>query len=252
VIIEGFEELNINPEQLNGLIFEEGTRYYIENLQVRSYSLENTTPYKINILENVIIDSSWSGLLCRVTTLLLSLFPEKKEDVYSFKCGWTRSLIFSRSIKTHFKPLGKDLYLNCNHTAVHSCWLLQDLLDFFDIDKSKVLFLIHRPCGAEKEELKQYFKSIFVRGFVYFLVNDKGKDLDRARKIVNVINKHLNPILRGISKSYTDLFLLNNNLTVLGYSKKVKEKLLTIPKYSNDNKKILCRYLDYLVIYYNL
>lgn len=46
---------------------------------------------------------------------------------------------------------------------MHSCWLIQDLLDFFKINKSEVKLLIHRPSSAETTEIKgtleQHYKA---------------------------------------------------------------------------------------------
>ena len=84
------------------------------------------------------------------------------------------------------------------------------------------------------------------------MITNKNKTLEKAKKIINVIGKHLNPILAGLSKSYNDLFLLNNNMIVINYTKKVRDKLSTISSYSDDNKRILNKYLDYLVAYYKI
>lgn len=249
---ESFPPIEEIPDKFTDLVFDNNSRYYVEDLTLRNYLLENTTPYKIEIFNNVIEESSWGNLLCKISILLLTLYPDKRENICEFKCNWTKSVMFSQSMKTNFKSIFKGLYINCNHTAVHACWFLQDILDFFEIDKSKVLFIIHRPCGSEDTEIKQILKNFFIRGFAYYLITNKNKTLEKAKKIINVIGKHLNPILAGLSKSYNDLFLLNNNMIVINYTKKVRDKLSTISSYSDDNKRILNKYLDYLVAYYKI
>ena len=43
----------------DNIFFEGKRRYYIEDLTQRDYSLENTTPYTIEILGNVIEEHAW-------------------------------------------------------------------------------------------------------------------------------------------------------------------------------------------------
>lgn len=46
-------------EVFENVVFEGQKRYYIEDLSKRDYSLENTTPYQIDILGNVVEEHSW-------------------------------------------------------------------------------------------------------------------------------------------------------------------------------------------------
>ena len=54
-----------------------------------------------------------------------------------------------------------NLYINTNHTAVHSVWLIQDLLDFYCVDKENVTLLIKRPPSIEPQEVKDYITNTF-------------------------------------------------------------------------------------------
>ena len=77
--------------------------------------------------------------------------------------------MFSFEARTNFKLLKSGVYINCNHTALHACWFLQDLLDFFGIDKSTVSFLIHRPSSAEPKKVKDYVEKRFKKNFAEFI-----------------------------------------------------------------------------------
>ena len=132
-------------EVFENVVFEGKRRYYVEDLTQRDYILENTTPYQLNLLGHAIDEISWVQLLCRVTELLLDIYPEYQEKILSFKCDWSKAVMVTLQPKTNYKPIKGGYYLNCNHTALHACWFLQDLLDFFGVDKSTVIFLIHRP-----------------------------------------------------------------------------------------------------------
>ena len=152
-------------EVFENVVFEGTRRYYVEDLSERDYSLENTTPYQLDILGHIIEEHAWGLLLCRTADLLLTLFSDYKDKILSFQCQWTKAKMFTLESKTNFKPLQNGFYINCNHTALHACWFLQDMLDFFGIDKSSVSFLIHRPSSAEPKKVKEYVEKRFKRNF---------------------------------------------------------------------------------------
>ncbi len=239
-------------EVFENVVFSGKRRYYIEDLTKRDYTLENTTPYQIEILGNIIEENSWGILLCRVSNLLLKLYPEYVDDITSFRCPWTKAVMFSLERKTNYKPIDHNLFLNCNHTALHSCWLLQDLLDYFKIDKGSIHFLIHRPCSAEPKNVKEYIEKRFKNGFMDFICSRHNKSKEYAQKVITNIEKYLNPMLAKISKSYTNFFLFDDNATLHNYIKKVRDVIAGKVNYGEKVKSALNKYLDYLIEYYKV
>ncbi len=243
----------INKKQaeiFENIVFCGKKRYYLEDLSQRDYKLENTTPYQIEILGNFIEEHSWGNLLCKVSALLLELFPDYVHTVVDFRCPWSKMVIFSKENKTNFKSISNGLFLNCNHTALHSCWLLQDILDYFKVDKSTVRLLIHRPCGAEPKHVKEYIEKRFKQGFLDFLCINYGKTTEQAQKVIDNIDKYLNPMLSKISKSYNNLFLFDDKNIMYNYVKQLREVIEQRTNIENKVKHILNKYLDYLVEYY--
>lgn len=236
-------------EVVENVVFEGKKRYYIEDLTERDYVLENTTPYQINILDNSIEAHAWGTMIVETTRLLLRMFPEKKKNLPNFKCEWSRAIIFSIEAKQNFKQVHEDLYVNINHTALHSCWLIQDLLDHFEINKQEVYLLIHRPCSAEPKKVKEYIENRFKSGFIEFVKIKYQRTQEYGEKVVYLTGKYLNPILKTVSKSYDNLFLFDDNPTLYNYVKKVRERL-ALTKLEDKHKKVLNKYLDYLVAYY--
>jgi hypothetical protein len=237
-------------EVFENVVFEGKRRYYIEDLSERDYLLENTTPYQIDILQNIIAESSWGELLCKVVSLLLSLYPKHLDALYDFRCEWTKSAMFTNRMKTNYKQIKDDLFINCNHTALHSCWFLQDILDYFKVNKSDVVLLIHRPCSAEPQRVTAYIEKRFKNGFINFLIMNYKKSEEYGNKVVSNIEKYINPILCSISKSYTNIFLFDDNTTLSNYIKKIREKIDLNVRYDEKSKTILYKYLDYLWAYY--
>lgn len=239
-------------EVFENVVFSGKKRYYIEDLTERDYNLENTTPYQIEILDNPIEAHSWGAMLCQIANLLLKLFPDYLSNIMEFKCGWSKAAMFSKEAKTNYKSINHGLYMNCNHTALHACWVIQDLLDYFKIDKSTVKFLIHRPCSAEPAHVKAYIEKRFKRGFIEYLMTYHKRTEEQANKIITVIEKYLNPMLAKISKSYTNWFLFDDNATMVNYVKKIKEQITFSIKFDEKARKILNRSLDLLWKYYKV
>lgn len=236
-------------EIFENVVFEGKRRYYIEDLSVRDFTLENTTPYQLQIFDDIIEESSWGELLRRVALCLFKKFPDRINTITNFRCQWTKQKMFSLEKKTNYKELKEGLYINVNHTALHSCWFLQDILDYFEIDKASVHFLIHRPSGAEPEKVKEYILKRTKKNFSFFLTENYQMDEERTQTVLSIIELHLNPLLRTVSKSYTDFFLFDNNTTLYNYVKRVKGKI-DVGNYSEGFKDLLNKILTYIVKYY--
>ena len=237
-------------EVFENVVFQGKRRYYIEDLTQRDYSLENTTPYQLEIMGRVIEEHSWGLLLCRTAELLLELFPTVKNKIFDFRCPWSKAAMFTPEQKTNYKMVVDGVYVNCNHTALHSCWFLQDMLDFFEIDKSTVGLLIHRPSSAEPKNVKECIEKRAKKDFAHYICTYYDKTEDYATKTINNIDKYLNPMLKSISKSYTNFFLFDDNATMANYVKKVREKIASDMHFEVKAKKVLNKYLDYLIGFY--
>lgn len=178
----------------NTLVFEERKRYYVEDLTKRDFSLECVTPHILRINDYEIKENTWVEMIRNVTAYLISTSSKSKEDIISFKTDWSKTNIFSSTQRTNFRQLDDDLFVNCNHTALHSCWLIQDLLDFFGVNKTKVYFLIHRAPYAKPMDAKVYFKNKFKEEFPVLMKDRYGKAETDAQKIISNIENCMDPI----------------------------------------------------------
>ncbi len=238
--------------ETNNVIFEGKRRYYVEDLSQRDYFLESTTPYKLEFKDYCLNETSWGELLRNFTYLLLTLYPEFDKKILEFRCPWSKQVMFASEQKTNYKLVNEHLYINCNHTALHSCWFLQDLIDFFQIDRSEVRLLIHRPPVAEPKEFKQTLEKHFKVEFIEFLKYGYDKDETYGQSVIEKIDKYLNPMLRKISKSYTSLFLFDDFTTASSYIYKIKDIIIQNSAINEKVQKVLIKYLKYLLEYYKL
>lgn len=237
-------------EVFENIVFQGQRRYYIEDLTERDYLLENTTPYQIEIMGYVIEEHVWGKMICAVTNLLLRIFPSYKDKILTFACPWSKAKMISEIQKTNYRGLECGYYINCNHTALHSCWFIQDLFDFFMIDKSTVHFLIHRPSSAEPKHVKDYIEQRFKKNYSYYIQSKTGKGVEYSNKVISLTEKYLNLMLQKISKSYTNLFLFDDNATLYNYAKKIREMVAVDCRFDEKARRILNKYLDYLMNFY--
>ena len=229
------------------LILEGTKRYYIEDLTCKDFSLEHTAPYKISVLGTTIEKHAWGDLNCEVVKLLINTYPKQLDELLSFRCSWTKTQMFTTTHKSNHKLIQEGLFLNCNHTALHSCWLLQELLDFFGVNKAETVFLIHRAPSAEPREIREYYEKTFKLKFKEYLCVKCGKTEEEFDSILSKI-ENLNRVLEKDSKSYNNLFLFDEYWYAYNYAKKVQEKLKK--NFENRAIKSHLEALDILLQYY--
>ena len=159
------------------VVFSGLRRYYVENLAVRDFTLEGSIPYQLEIFDKVVQDNSWGNFLCKVVLLLLDKYPEKREDIVNFRTDWTKVPMFTVERKTNSKPIYNDLFLNCNHTALHSCWLLQDK---------------EMDCIQQKELLENYVLPK--------IIEEKQKDESQRRATIDIFLEAVNEYVKAGEK----------------------------------------------------
>lgn len=238
----------VKSDIYEGLVFDGLKRYYVEDLTKRNFTLENTTPHEITIFGNTVVEHSWGIMLVKVVDLLIENQPKSKEDLLNFRVTWTKTAMFSESKKTNHRILKNGLYLNCNHTAQHSCWLIQDILDFFGLDKSDVYFLIHRSPKAEPKSVRELLKTETKENFKKYLCEVCSKTEDEAEQLINILDGDLNKVLSKISPSYNDFFLFDEYPYAYNYYKKTKEYLEA--RMQLKDRAHLIESLDSLIAFY--
>ncbi|MCD8201824.1 MAG: hypothetical protein LUD47_07160, partial [Clostridia bacterium] len=228
-------------------------RYYIEDLSIRDYLLEGSSPYRINICGSEISDASWGNFVCKVVRLLLKNFPERRDHLIAFNVQWGNADIFSSSERTNFKWVDDNIYMNCNQTALHLCWLLQDLLDYFDINRSNLKMLIHKPVNSEPKKIKAHIESVFIIGFKSYLCRTHPNTSEAsAEKVIQNIQRILNPMLVKNSRFDSNFFLFDDFQRLSKYISKVQEYMSNRLNYADRDKKILNKCLKYLKDFYTL
>ena len=158
-------------EEKNGIVYIGMQRYYIEDLNKRNFYLENCTPYYFKIGFDEFVDGSWTGLLQQISDYLIEEYDYDMEKLLDFSVQWSKQKIFTIDNKSHaLYKLKNGIYLNGNHTAVHSCWFLHDLLHFFGVNIDECRLLIKKKPITESPDVKEYYKKIVKDMFYNFIV----------------------------------------------------------------------------------
>ncbi|MDY2913983.1 MAG: hypothetical protein SOV58_05080 [Candidatus Enteromonas sp.] len=238
--------------QSNGLIIEGLKRLYRLNVGERLYDLEFTSPYRLTIGGETVETVAWGELLVKTVLILLDMYPGRESQLLSFKTDWSNAAMFSEKNRTNFAQLKEGVYININHTSLHSCWFLYDLLEWFEVNYSKCDFLIHRMPKAEPKEIRDAIRSDVKAALKDFLIWKKLLPADKAEKQIKnleFLNKKFKE-MRSTS-GYDDLFLFDD----LNFYSNAKSKFISDLKskvFSTEPKKVeICRRcLDYLTDFY--
>lgn len=225
-------------------------RYYKEDLTTRDYTLAHTTPYCMMFRDFCSNKHSWGDLLIDLTNYLCSKSIKSLNELIYFHTEWTKQDIFLVEKRTNHKLLHNGLFLNCNHSALHACWLIQDLLNFFCINTNEVEFYIHRAVTNEPRELRVLLENEFKKEFKEFLMVKHDKTDELAEKIINNIEKVMNPRLSKISSTYSNFFMFDDYIMYLNYAGKFEKIIDGDLRIVYKNKQIIKRYLCYLREFY--
>lgn len=237
-------------DKYNLTVASNGMHLYKEDLSARDMSLECTTPISFSYKGITIEETAWKKFSPKVINFLFSISSKTKDEALAFRTDWTRQPFFYEgNVKANLMPLDNGLYLNCNFTALHSVWCLQDCLDFFEIPKSDCTLIIHRPSAAEPDEIRKYFKEERTLKFRQYLAKIYGYDDERCSKVIQNIDYLSKKFLPTFSKSYDDFFLFDTLTAFYNYSDRM-------PKAAHDTgkekfEKQVQRYMLFLKGFYS-
>ena len=120
-------------EDKHRIVYISNRHYYDIDLTIHNFDLENSTPLYLNVEGFEIYENAWTNLLFEIIQYLIDEFEFSKEELLDFKLEWSNAKLFTEKTRTNYRALSNGLYVNCNHTALHSCWVIQDFINFCGI-----------------------------------------------------------------------------------------------------------------------
>lgn len=221
-------------------------RIYVQSLTERDYNLESTTPFCLvidNFLE--LREKAWTRIVKGVAKYLQTNYPLPLDELYEYRTEWSKAAVFGPDkFLDNCEKVCEDLYVSVNFTALHSLWFIQDLLKLYKIDLSSCYLMIHRSPIAEPLEVQEAIRKVVKNSFTNYLIETKGKDKEKALKIVDNF-KYLNAVLSKITRSYYDFFLLDSALILSIYKSKLLQEYRKYVIWNDKQLASVKRYLDY-------
>lgn len=210
-------------------------RIYIMDFSEKPYIMEWCTP--INLVmpdKKIFITRSWVELIKELTLYLQMEYPIPADVLLNFSVGWSKASIFGTKKRVNWHLIDKGLFINCNHTALHSFWLIGDLLSLYGINTKETIVRVHKGSVVEPEEVKSFIAKEMQNKYINFLVENKEMPLDKATTISNYILS-FNKIVIKISPSTDNLYLVDSSM---GFSGLKSKFFLDLGKYVSwpDNK----------------
>lgn len=87
------DEITLNIGS-NELLLIGKKRYYFEDLSVRDFDLENSTPFKIIINDYEINETSWGEMIRNLAAYLIMINDIPSDILLSFRTDWSKKPIF--------------------------------------------------------------------------------------------------------------------------------------------------------------
>ena len=256
-----------NALEKNNVLTDGLERRYVQDVFEKRLDMDGVTPIMLAILkspewgtgtgfcfhENPIRydfeNRSWVGLLEEVANYLQENEPKTNEELLNFRVDWTSAVIFSeKKSLANMARLDCGLYLNLNHGAIHSSWLVGELLSFYGINYGTLV--VHRPSRSEPQEVVEALKGVRLRGFKNYLLGKVGVSDEKADKIVNTINGVFNRILKQVTSYFDDFFLFDSVSYLSNYKTKAMEYMVLNTNFTEGQLNTAKKYLGYLTDYF--
>ena len=231
-------------EKEYGIVYVGMQRYYKENLHKRDFLLESCTPYYLQIGSDEFVDSTWIGMLQQACNYLIEESDFDQERIISFRVDWSKQSIFVKESTSHAHyKLKSGLYINVNHTAVHSCWLLQELLKFFEVNLDNCTLLVKKKPISETAEVKEYYQGLVKDMFCEYVTNDLHKTREFYEKCIKVLDK-IDVLFKREFKSFESIYLLDDPTTFAACKSKFIKYINDLHFYSESQLELIKNRLD--------
>lgn len=252
-------------ESKYNVIFDGYKRLYLIDLEKRIYVKDSTTPVLLKIeyfnIENELIEKefhyrSWTELIQNLCIYLKDNFKKDINQLLNYRTKWSRKPQFSDFKWVNYKEIGDNLYINCNNTCLHSIWLIQDILKFYNIELNRCKLMCRYAQSGENENLKNIILDDVKNEFLNYL-NDEFKGRSKFINLIIVNMDKINEVLKKVSKTQYNFYLFDDYYIYGIYKSKFLKDCL---KYINWNenqyksvKKILNIYSNFFknyILYY--
>lgn len=225
-------------------------RFYASSLKDRFWDEDFVTPYYLFVEDIIIKDRSWVNIIKQLAQYLQTKYPKPLSELFEYRTDWSKGAIFSdHAFITNVKEIAPGLFVSVNFTSLHSVWIIQDLLNLYNVDLDDCLLIVHKPPRAEPSEIQKALEKDTIKNFKDYL-KEQGCDDDKADKIIRCI-KVYSTYLDKLNYSYNNFFLIDNAVTLSNYKAKFFQELYKVARLTEGQIKTAHKCLDYYTNYFS-
>ena len=242
-------------EEKYSIVYIENERYYSFDFSENRIDLEHTTPRFLKIDGKIMEEHSWGRLIVMFCDYLIAKMNIVNDTLINFVGTWSDKPIFVpiKRSRTDFE-LKCGLFVNTNHTSIHSFRLIRELLIWQNYNIRECSVVMKKSGISECKEVQEYFISQNLNYFSEFLHEEYLVEK------YPLIEKHVS-YLRNLDIKLTDkimhsaysLFLIDNLFTMSRYKydflEYVKCKVRLTQTQYNHLENLLNLYYKYLKNY---
>ena len=235
-----------NLNEKYGLVFLNGKRYYSFSLENKRIDLEHSKPFYLKLGDTVLENHCWGGLIQLVCNYFLKRKEIENDNLEKFRVDWSKTHIFLREKRVNSDlPLLNGMFVNTNHTSVHCCWLIREIIMFFEYDITKAVMIIHKQGNVEPKEIKETIINANKEGYKKYLIDTfSGMEESIAKKQIDFLTKADEKFTPYVAKNKKSIFLIDNLLDLWKYRMDLFIFLKEKTNFSEKNTIILRKIVD--------
>lgn len=140
------------------------------------------------------------------------------------------------------------LWLNTNYTSTHGVWLIQDLLNYFDISLSQCELIMRIPSMSEPTTIAEHYRIKATNAFIRYL-KDENLDDKSIKRVLNGI-EYFNKILVKMNCGYNNYYLMDSKTTLSLVKSKMFKYAEKYCIFNERQTELAHKFLDYFTKFF--
>jgi len=205
-----------------GVVIFGNNHYYKLDLERKIYNLDYSKPLFFKVGMMSFRTNNWQKLIIDLLSYFINELDVKIEQLEKFTCEWTKRTIFSINCedKRYWKELCGIGYVYMNFSSTHLYFLLTDFLEYINVEKNQIEFLVNLPSSSEPKAIYNLFYNKYIYELKIFLEHEKKYNIEKETAFlgwVKIIDKNLHKIAPSKKSFLTieDIYDLNTSFSRL-------------------------------------
>lgn len=221
---------------------EKLTRIYNISLDEKPFDVVFSLPLYFRVSDFIDKSNSWKDLVDNFVIYLFNAFPEKRNILYEYIPEWSNYHAYVNEQSPELRKVCDGLYAFNSFSAMHSIWLIVDLIKKYDLKGQKILKIKRYP-GSESTKVAAITIKFMEESFFKYL-RFIGKSELNAKTLLANMSK-INKIQSTVSNSFTNFYLIDDQATLSRIKMEFFKKSFKSVFWSSKQLEIVRKTLDY-------